>query len=128
MKLPLKFSAGVKVSPASRTFTSAIAPLALHTPVAALYVEVTAPEVAVLKLPAAALDNVKLAVTAGLSTSLTTMSVRFSGVSSVYVSAALRFVAVGGSLTAMPVTALLPVMAAATPSLTLVASVKLPLN
>ena len=36
VKLLLKFAAGVKVSAASKAFTSAIAPLALHTPVPAL--------------------------------------------------------------------------------------------
>ena len=39
-----------------------------------------------------------------------------------------RLVAVGASLTAVPVKALFPVIAAATPSLTLVATVKLPLK
>ena len=81
-----------------------------------------------LKLPAAAFDSVTVAVTFALSTSLTTMSIRFSAVSSVYVSAALRFVAVGASFTAVPVIVLLPVTAAATPSLTLVAIVKLALK
>src|SRR6185503_20849688 len=77
--------------------------------------------------PAAGFDKVKVAVTLALSTSLTTISIRFNGVSSVYVSAALRFVAVGASLTGVPVTALLPVTLSA-PSLTLVAIVKLPLK
>ena len=36
VKLLLKSAAGVKVSPASRVLTSAIAPLAVHTPVPAL--------------------------------------------------------------------------------------------
>ena len=35
-KLPLKFAAGVSVSPASSALTLAIAPEAVHTPVAAL--------------------------------------------------------------------------------------------
>jgi hypothetical protein len=46
-------------------------------------VEVTAFEVAVLRAPAALFDSVSLTVTLALSTSETTMSVRFSGVSSV---------------------------------------------
>src|SRR6185503_5677881 len=58
VKLPLKLAAGVKVRPARRMFTFAIAPLAVQTPVAALYVEVTAPEVAVFKLPAVGSDSV----------------------------------------------------------------------
>ena len=36
VKLLLKFAAGVKVTPASKVLTSAIAPLAVHTPVPAL--------------------------------------------------------------------------------------------
>ena len=36
VKVLLKFSAGVKVTPASSVLTSAIAPLAVHTPVAAI--------------------------------------------------------------------------------------------
>ena len=36
VKLLLKFAAGVNVSPASSVFTSAIAPLAVQTPVRAL--------------------------------------------------------------------------------------------
>ena len=83
LKLLLKFAAGLNVTPASSAFTSATAPVAVHTPVPALYVEVTAPEVAVFNAPAAAFDSVSVAVTFGLSISLTTMSVRFSGVSSV---------------------------------------------
>jgi len=58
-------------------------------------VDVTAPEVLVLRLPAARFERVSVTVTLGLSTSLTTMSVRFSGVSSVKVSAVLRLVAMG---------------------------------
>src|SRR5438128_2696094 len=42
VKLPLKFAAGLKVTPASSALTSAIAPDAVHTP--ALKVDVTAPE------------------------------------------------------------------------------------
>ena len=83
VKLLLKFSAGVYVSPASSVFTSAIVPLAVHTPVPALYVEVTEPEVPVSRLPAAGFDSVSVTVTFALSTSLTTISVRLSGVSSV---------------------------------------------
>ena len=51
------------------------------------------------RLPAATLDKISEAVTLPPSTSLMTMSVRFSAVSSVYVSGALRFVALGASLT-----------------------------
>ena len=69
------------MSPASSVFTSAIAPLAVHTPAAK--VEVTSPEVAVFKLPAARSESVRVTVTLALSTSLTTMSVRLSAVSSV---------------------------------------------
>ena len=83
LKLLLKLAVGAKVRPASKTFTSAMAPLAVHTPVPATYVEVTVPEVVVFKLPAAVLDSVRVTVTLALSTSLTTMSARFSGVSSV---------------------------------------------
>ena len=36
VKLPLKFAAGVNVSPASSALTSAIAPAAVQTPVPAL--------------------------------------------------------------------------------------------
>ena len=36
VKLPLKFAAGVNVTPASRALTFATAPLAAHTPVAGL--------------------------------------------------------------------------------------------
>ena len=85
----------------------------------------TAPDVPVFKLPAAVFDNVSVAVMFALSMSVTTMSVRLSAVFSVYVSAALTFVAVGASFTAVPVIVLLPVTGAATPSLTLVAIVKL---
>ena len=81
VKLLLKFWVGVKVTPASRVLTSAIAPVALHTPAA--NVEVTVPDVPVFKLPAATFDRVRVAVTLALSTSLATMSVRFSAVSSV---------------------------------------------
>ena len=81
VKLLLKFSAGVKVTPASKALTSAIAPLAVHTPPA--NVEVTAPEVPVFKLPAATFERVRVAVMVALSTSLATMSIRFSAVSSV---------------------------------------------
>ena len=51
VKLLLKLAAGVNVRPASSVLTSAMAPLAVQTPMPALYVEVTAPEVAVFKLP-----------------------------------------------------------------------------
>ena len=55
--------------------------MAVQTP--ALKVEVTAPEVPVVRLPAAVLDRVSVAVTVALSTSVATMSVRFFAVSSV---------------------------------------------
>ncbi len=51
-----------------------------------------------VRLPArAGLDRVRVAVTLALSTSLATMSTRLSVVSSTYVSAAERLVAVGAS-------------------------------
>ena len=43
----------------------------------------TAPDVPVFRLPAAGSDSVSVAVTVALSTSLTTISVRLRGVSSV---------------------------------------------
>ena len=43
----------------------------------------TAPAVPVFRLPAAGMESVSVAVTLALSTSLTTMSVRFFAVSSV---------------------------------------------
>jgi hypothetical protein len=79
------------------------APLAVHTPVPATYVEVTVPAVAVFKLPAAGVDRVKIAVTFALSTSLITRSIRFNPVFWVYVSAAFKFVALGTSFTAVTV-------------------------
>ena len=79
-----------------------------------------------LKLPAAKSDRVNVAVTRSPSTSVMTMSIRSSGVSSVYVSAASRLVAVGASSTAVPVMALLPVIVVV-PSSTLVAMLKLAL-
>ena len=72
---------GLKVTPASRVFTSAVAPLAVHTP--PTKVEVTAPDVPVVRLPAATSDKVSVTVTVALSTSVTTMLVRLSSVSSV---------------------------------------------
>ena len=83
LKFELKFADGVNTTPASSVLTFAIAPDALQTPVAALYVDVTAPEVPVDKPPAAAFERVSVAVTDELSISDTTMSIRFSGVSSV---------------------------------------------
>ena len=74
---------------------SAIAPEALHTPTA--NVEVTAPEVAVVRLPALMSERVNVTVTLGESTSLTTISNKSREVSSVYDSAASRFVAVGAA-------------------------------
>ena len=81
VKLLLKFVAGVNVSPASRVFTSAIAPLAVQAP--PTNVEVTEPEVPVFNDPAAGSDSVKLTVTFAQSTTMTTMKDRFSAVSSV---------------------------------------------
>src|SRR5438105_11458469 len=69
VKLLLKFRAGLKVTPASKALTSAMAPLALHTPVPGLEVEVTAPEVAVDRVRAAPLDRVRVAVMLAQSTS-----------------------------------------------------------
>ena len=83
VKLPLKFNVGVNVKPANNVFTLEIAPEALQIPVVELNVEVTTPEVAVVKLPAAEFDSVNVAVTLALSTSEMTISVKFSGVSSV---------------------------------------------
>ena len=82
VKLLLKLEAGVKVNPASKVLTLAIAPVAVQTPVPAIYVEVTAPEVPVFKLPAGGLERVSVAVTLALSTSVITISIRFKGVSS----------------------------------------------
>ena len=83
VKLLLKFNAGVKVTPISKVLTLATAPEAVQIPVPATYVEVTAPDVAVLSKPAAVLDSVNVTVTLAESTSVTTMSVRFNTVSSV---------------------------------------------
>jgi hypothetical protein len=77
--------------------------------VPALYVEVTAPDVAVLKLPALALDKTNVAVNTLLSISLPTMSIKSSGVSSVYDSAAAKFVALGGSFTGVTVSLIVSV-------------------
>src|SRR5688572_23965907 len=107
VKLVLYSGAGVKMTPASNVFTSAMGPEAVHTPLTK--VEVTLPDVPVLRLPAAVVDSVNVAVTLALSASDATMSVRFSGVSSVNVSAADRFVAVGASFAEVPVMFLLPV-------------------
>ena len=98
VKLPLALAAGVKVKPANNAFTSAVAPLALHTPVLALYVEVTLPDVAVLSAPAATLDKVRVAVWVVLSLSVITISTRFNATSSVYASDALKLVIVGAAL------------------------------
>ena len=67
----------MNVTPANKTLTSATAPLALQTPVPGVQVEVTEPEVAVLKDPAVKSSNVNVTVTLALSTSVTTMSIRF---------------------------------------------------
>ena len=71
-------------------------------------------------LPASVVDIVSVAVTFGLSGSDATMSTRFSGVSSVYVPAVDKFVAVGASFAGVPVMFFVPV-ADRVPSLTLVA-------
>ena len=73
-KEPPKPAAGWNETPAKRAFTAAMAPLALHTP--SLKLELTPLTVAVDKLPAARLERVRVALTVGLSTSLTTMSIR----------------------------------------------------
>ena len=90
-------AAGTKDTPASSAFTEAMAPLALQTP--PLKLELTPLTFAVDKLPAAGLERVRVALIFGLSTSLTTMSIRCCGVSRLYCSAAERLVPVGGSLT-----------------------------
>ena len=69
------------------------------------------------RLPALALDSVKVAVMLALSTSLTTMSVRFSAVSSVYVSAAFKLVAIGASLIGFTLITTLATFESAPPSL-----------
>ena len=111
-------AAGVKVTPASRVLTSATAPLALQTPPAK--VEVTAPEVAVERVPAAASERVRVAVRVSpLSGSVMTMSVRLkAAASSVKLSAALRLVAVGASWTAVMLNVMVFVAESAPPSLT----------
>ena len=81
LKALSKSGAGVKVKAANKVLMSAQAPLAVHTPAAKL--DVTAPDVPVFKLPAAAFDRVSVAVRLAWSRSATTISVRFSGVSSV---------------------------------------------
>ena len=83
VKSPLNSALGVKLTPVNKVFTSSVAPLAVQTPVPALYVEVTLPLVAVDKLPAAALESVKVTVKFALSISLATISAKFSSVSSV---------------------------------------------
>src|ERR1043165_749305 len=99
LKFALKLVAGVNVTRPRRTLTSAMGPDAVHTP--ALNDDVAPPLVAGLaaSVPAGGFESVRVTVTFALSTSLTTMSIRLSAVSSVYVSGALRFVAVGASLT-----------------------------
>jgi hypothetical protein len=100
VKLELKLLVGVNLTPASNALTSAIAPLAVHTPVPVLYVEVTAFDVPVLNAPAEGLESVSVAVRVALSISAATISIKLSDVSSVYVSAVLILVAVGASFTA----------------------------
>ena len=80
VKFALKFKAGVNVKPDNRVLTSAIAPAAVQTPAA--NVDVTAPDVAVLILPARTFDRVKVTVTVAESTSLTTIAVSGNPVSS----------------------------------------------
>src|SRR5438477_525583 len=125
VKLLLKFRAGLKVTPASKADTKTIRLQSSHMPMSYADLCVTAPEVAVVRLPAATFDRVRVAVMLALSTSLATMSIRLSVVSSVYVSSALRVVAVGALLTLSLHDALPILIAGATPSLTLVAMVKL---
>ena len=74
---------GVNVNAASKVFTLAIKPLALHTPVVALKLDVTAPDVPVFKLPAFTSDSVIVAVVVVESVSLMTMFTKFLAVSSV---------------------------------------------
>jgi len=76
VKFELKPAAGTYDTPASSALTLAIAPDAVHTPVPALYVDVTAPDVAVVRAPAAGFDRVNVAVTLALSTSETTIGVK----------------------------------------------------
>ena len=93
VKESLKPAAGRNDTPASSAFTEAMAPLALQTP--PLKLELTPLTVAVDKLPAAGFERVRVALIVGLSTSLTTMSIKFCDVSGLYCSAAERLVAVG---------------------------------
>ena len=71
-------------------------------------------------LPAPGTDNVSVAVTVALSTSLMTMSVRFSGVCLRWreLSAALRLVACGASLVVATLVLRVAVLLPAKPSLT----------
>ena len=82
VKLLLKSCVGVKITPASNVLTSAVAPVAVQIPVLETKVDVTKFDVATLKLPATVFDKVNVAVTVALSTSVITISVRFSAVSS----------------------------------------------
>jgi hypothetical protein len=95
LKLLLKLDAGVNVTPANNAFTSASAPLALHTP--EMKVEVTEFELLVLSNPAVVFERVKVTVTLALSTSETTKFVKSSAVFCVYFSATSRLTAVGAS-------------------------------
>ena len=70
VKLLLKLVAGKNVKPASNVLRSVIAPEAVHTPVPGVKVEVTVPEVPVLKLPAAVFDKVKVSDGDGLALKL----------------------------------------------------------
>jgi hypothetical protein len=83
LKLPLELLPGLNVTAASSALTLPVAPLAVQTPVAALKLDVTAPDVPVESAPAAGLDSVRVAVTVALSMSVATISVRLCGVSSV---------------------------------------------
>src|SRR5687768_2021482 len=87
---PLKLDAGSKLTAASNALTLSTAPLAVHTPVAK--VEVTPPEVPVVKVPASMLDNVSIAVTIPLAGCLITTLDRLSAVSSIYLSAAVKYI------------------------------------
>ena len=81
-----------------------------------------------LKLPAAGSDSVIVAVTFALSTSLTRCRSGSAQCPRCRSRPPTDWWPSARSLTAVPVIALLPVIAGATPSLTLVAMVKLPLK
>src|SRR5438094_10272856 len=62
VKLLLKFRAGLKVTPASKALTSAMAPLRSEERRVGKEGGVTAPEVEVVRLPAVACDRSRVAV------------------------------------------------------------------